>query len=131
MPSDPAHWAAYGRRVTWASWALLLAVQFADTVVDGLPWIVASAKILPLLLFVPGMLRDSLRSYIWLCFVCLLYFIALVLRLFGDTVGVRPVVGMIGVIGLFVSAMLYVRWQSRALRAAQTPAALVEESDHE
>ena len=41
-------------------------------------------RVVPALLFLPGMLRDNLRSYIWLCFVCLLYFLGLVERLFID-----------------------------------------------
>ena len=30
-----------------------------------------SGQLLPLLIFLPGMRRDNLRSYIWLCFICL------------------------------------------------------------
>ena len=106
---------------TWFSYGLLLVQQGVDAWFQEAPWIIWLFKLLPLLLFLPGMLRDNLRSFIWLCFVCLLYFIVLVQRLFvipGDTLAV---VGTVAVVSLFTSAMLYVRWRARELRSARVP----------
>ena len=106
-------WAA---RCAWSCYLLLLLQQGIDAWAQGAPWIVWLVKLLPLLLFLPGMLNDNLRSFIWLCFVCLLYFIVLVQRLFlvpGDTLAV---VGTFAVVSLFTAAMLYVRWRARELR---------------
>jgi uncharacterized membrane protein len=64
------------------------------------------------------MLRDHLRSFIWLAFVCLLYFITGVEKLFANPFDGLAMYGMVSVIGLFISSTLYVRWRSRALRAA-------------
>ena len=47
------------------------------------PWI-SGCLVMPLFIFLPGMLRDNLRSYIWLCFVCLGYFLRLVQRIFAE-----------------------------------------------
>ena len=105
---------------TWFSYCLLLAQQLVDAWAQGAPWIVWLVKLLPLLIFLPGMLNDNLRSFIWLCFVCLLYFIVLVQRLFvvpGDSLAV---VGTMAVVSLFIAAMLYVRWRARELRSAQS-----------
>jgi uncharacterized membrane protein len=105
---------------TWSSYCLLLLQQLVDAWAQGAPWIVWLVKLLPLLLFLPGMLKDNLRSFIWLCFVCLLYFIVMVQRLFvvpGDTLAV---VGTFAVVSLFTAAMLYVRWRARELRASQS-----------
>ena len=105
---------------TWFSYGLFLIQQGVDAWVQGAPWIVWVVKLAPLLLFLPGMLKDNLRSFIWLCFVCLLYFIVLVQRLFvvqGDTLAI---VGTVAVVTLFTAAMLYVRWRARELRGAQT-----------
>ena len=97
--------------------------QLADAWQQQLPWIIWLGKLLPLLIFLPGMLRDNLRSYIWLCFVSLMYFVALVERLFALPGNLPAVAGMVAVVTLFVSAMMYVRWRARELRgvtAAQT-----------
>ena len=109
--------------LVWAAWAVLLVQQLADAWLQQLPWIIWLGKLLPLLIFLPGLLRDRLRSYIWLCFVSLLYFIALVERLFAVPGSPLAVVGMVAVVTLFVAAMMYVRWRARELRladAAQT-----------
>lgn len=105
----------------WAAWLLLFGQQFADAFVRGVPWVIWCGKLLPLLLFVPGMLQDRLRSFIWLCFMTLLYFIALVERLFALPGSPLALAGMVSVVVLFVSAMLYVRARGRELRLATDP----------
>ena len=111
-PSDRAH------ALTWLSWALLFATQMVDAWVFQLPWIIWLGRALPLLIFLPGMLKDKLRSYIWLCFVSLLYFIALVERLFVQPDSILAALGMLGVVTMFTSAMLFVRWRAREIKAA-------------
>jgi uncharacterized membrane protein len=108
--SDKAH------VFTWLSWAVLLIVQLADTWVYQLPLIVLVGRVLPLLIFLPGMLKDKLRSYIWLCFVSLLYFIALVERLFAQPGSALAALGMLSVVTLFIAAMMFVRWRARDLK---------------
>ena len=102
---------------TWLSYGLLLLQQGVDAWMQQAPWIVWVIKLLPLLLFLPGMLRDRLRSFIWVCFVCLLYFIVLVQRLFVESGSPIVIVGTVAVVTLFIASMLYVRWRARELRA--------------
>jgi len=64
------------------------------------------------------MLRDKLRSYIWLCFISLLYFTRLVVNLFAEPGSALAIVGMVAVVTLFIAAMMYVRWRAREVRAA-------------
>lgn len=109
--------------LTWLGWCGLLLQQLADAWVHQVPWIIWAGKLLPLLIFLPGMLKDNLRSYIWLCFVCLLYFIALVERLFAQPGSVLAISGTVAVVVLFIAAMLYVRWRARERRAAAAHAA--------
>jgi uncharacterized membrane protein len=113
--------AARARVCAWAGWWTLLLQQAADAWIYHAPWVIWLGKLLPLLIFAPGMLRDNLRSFIWLCFVCLLYFIAQVERLFAQPGSLLAITGMAGVALLFTAAMLYVRWRARELRAAGTP----------
>jgi uncharacterized membrane protein len=110
-PSDRAH------LLTWFSWLLLLAVQLADAWQLQVPWIIWLGKVVPLLLFLPGMLKNKLRSYLWLCFVSLLYFLVLVERLFASPDSLLAITGMIAVVNLFIGAMLFVRWRARELKA--------------
>ncbi|MBN7798477.1 DUF2069 domain-containing protein [Parahaliea mediterranea] len=110
-------------QLTWLGWAVLFGQQLLDALLHGLPWILWLGKLLPLVMFLPGMLRDRLRSYIWLCFVCLLYFIALVERLFAVPDSALAICGMLAVVTLFCAAMLYVRWRARDFKATLPAAA--------
>lgn len=108
------------RIVVWISYAVLLCQQLADVWLGNAPWIIWLAVLLPLLIFLPGMLQDQLRSYIWLCFVLLLYFMRLVVALFESPDSPIAIAGMVGVVVLFISAMMYVRWRAQELRHAAT-----------
>lgn len=108
--------------LVWGSWLLLLVQQFTDALLSGVPWIIWCGKLLPLLIFVPGMRKDRLRSFIWLCFMCLLYFMTLVEYLFAAPRSLLGQTGMVAVVVLFIAAMLYVRARGPELRAAnQSP----------
>ena len=102
--------------MTFASLVLLVILQLLESFVQQPPVMVWVLRVLPLLIFVPGMIADKLRSYIWLCFVSLLYFLTLVLRLFADPANPLAILAMVSVISLFVSAMLYVRWRAQQLK---------------
>lgn len=115
-----AGWSRAAWWATWLAWSGLLLQQLLDATAHQLPWVLWLGKLLPLLLFVPGMLRDRLRSFIWLCFVSLLYFIALVERIFAQPQNVLAGFGLTCVVILFVAAMMYVRWRARELRGSQT-----------
>jgi uncharacterized membrane protein len=108
-------------RLTWLSWSALLLQQAADAWSHQAPWFIWVLKLLPLLLFLPGMLKDNLRSFIWLCFVCLGYFLILVQRIFAQPDNVLVIVGLVAVVVLFIAAMLYVRWRARELRTSGPP----------
>jgi uncharacterized membrane protein len=102
--------------LTWLSWSALLLQQAADAWAHQAPWFIWVLKVMPLLLFLPGMRKDNLRSYIWLCFVCLGYFMILVQRIFAQPGSLLVISGLAAVVILFIAAMLYVRWRARELR---------------
>ena len=104
-------------RLTWLSWAALLLQQSIDAWVHQAPWFIWVLKVMPLLIFLPGMRKDNLRSYIWLCFVCLGYFMLLVQRIFAQPDSMLVVSGLVAVVLLFTAAMMYVRWRARELRS--------------
>ena len=108
-------------KLVWASYGLLFVVQVLQVWLGNAPWIIWVAVLLPLMIFLPGMLRNNLRSFIWLCFVLLLYFMRLVIALFESPTDPLAITGMAAVVVLFVAAMMYVRWRARELRAAARP----------
>lgn len=110
--------ADHSRTVAWVSYVALLCQQVAEVWLGNAPWIIWMAVVLPLVIFLPGMLQDQLRSYIWLCFVLLLYFMRLVVALFESPGSPMAITGMTAVVTLFVAAMMYVRWRARELREA-------------
>ena len=107
---------AAAARLTWLSYWVLLLLQAIDAWMHQAPWFIWGLKLLPLLLFLPGMRKDNLRSYIWLCFVCLGYFLILVQRVFAQPDNPLVIGGLVMVVLLFCAAMLYVRWRARELR---------------
>ncbi len=104
------------KAITWGSFALLILLQLLESVIQQPPLLVWVIRVLPLLVFMPGMLADKLRSYIWVCFVCLLYFMTLVERLFIAPDNPVAIMAMISVVTLFVASMLYVRWRAGELK---------------
>ena len=108
-------------RLTWLSWSALLLQQAVDAWAHQAPWFIWVLKLLPLLLFLPGMLKDNLRSFIWLCFVCLGYFLILVQRVFAQPDSLLVIGGLFAVVVLFIAAMMYVRWRARELRGVVAP----------
>ncbi len=57
-------------KLTWLSLTLLLVLQLIESAIQQPPLLIWVVRVMPLLIFVPGMLKDNLRSYIWACFVC-------------------------------------------------------------
>ena len=100
---------------------LVVAAQALDCYLRDAPPVIWALRLVPLLIFVPGLLADRVRTYIWLCFVILMYFITLVLRLFADPLSPVAWVAMTGIVVFFVTAMMYARWRSQELGAAAEP----------
>lgn len=71
--------------------------------------------VLPLLLFLPGLLRGAWKSHLWLCFVVLVYFTVSVSELFDPRHGLADWLELGAIVVLFVAAMMYARWRQREL----------------
>ena len=103
-------------RWTWLSFAALLVQQAVEAWQQHAPWFIWLVKLMPLLLFLPGMFKGKLRSYIWVCFVCCGYFVMLIQRVFAQPDNLLVISGLVAVVILFTAAMLYVRWRALELR---------------
>ncbi len=84
-------------------------------------WVIQT---LPLLIVLPGVVRAGVTAHAWLSFIAMLYFAVAVTNLpIASNVELPPVrildvLELIFSVEIFVGAMLYVRWRSRAVRAA-------------
>lgn len=103
------------RKVVLVSYALLL-VMFTYVTVIAPPmerdpnYVTWMMHLLPLLIFLPGMLRGSHRTFIYLCFMLLIYFMLAVANAFLPEYGWYPWVEIVLTVVLFVSAMMHSRW---------------------
>lgn len=77
-------------------------------------------QVLPLLIFLPGMMRGSYKTYLWLCFALLIYFTVAVANVVHPRAGWLDVTEVILTLVLFIQAMLFARWQQRQLLETET-----------
>jgi uncharacterized membrane protein len=75
----------------------------------------------PLLVFLPGLLRGAWKTYLWLCFVLLVYFMVTVGELFDTrTADAGEWLELALNVILFNAAMFYARWRQREI-AGRSP----------
>ena len=109
----------YALQVTWGSYVVLLLLMIITSLPGQVPegtaiTLVLAVKLLPLLIVLPGLLQNSLRAYIWLCFIVLFYFTQAVVETFLSAgAGLDWLITTLTIV-MFCTAMLYVKWQ-RAL----------------
>ncbi|MGE3298298.1 MAG: DUF2069 domain-containing protein, partial [Porticoccaceae bacterium] len=104
------------RQLTLGSLGLLIGAIAGRMLSGSTSLLMLLPALLPLLIFVPGAWRSDPRSLALLCFVCLLYFCVITVRLFAPDRTAFDVIAMIAVVTLFVAAMLFTRWRKQQLR---------------
>lgn len=117
---------AWARTITLGAYVLLLLSITATRLLTPVGawntnlmiWLVQSV---PLLIFLPGLWRGGITSYAWLTFVSLIYFTAAVTNVFIPERQLGAAVDVALTVILFSSALLFIRWRARALRAAAQP----------
>jgi len=110
------------RRITLLSYAALLAVLITAWVADS-PGMhnldLLLIQTVPLLIFLPGLLRSNSIAHLWMSFVLLLYVIKAVLYFSLGINVIFSAIESVASITLFTSTMLFVRY-SRIKRLEQT-----------
>ena len=104
------------RQLTLGSLGLLIGAIAGRMLSGSTSPLMLLPALLPLLIFIPGAWRSDPRSLALLCFVCLLYFCVITVRLFAPDRTAFDVIAMIAVVTLFVAAMLFTRWRKQQLR---------------
>ena len=74
-------------------------------------------RILPLAVFIPGILKQHYRNYSWLCFVILWYFTAEVVHCMSPGASVQDFFAVSLTVIIFCSAMMASRWRQHQLLA--------------
>jgi uncharacterized membrane protein len=97
------------RLLTRASYVLLLLTLALHLWLQGAPWIIYVISLLPLGLFIPGMLADSLRTLIWMGFVILLYFYNGIQNVSVSEPAAFDIAELVLSIVLFCASMMYAR----------------------
>lgn len=105
--------------ITWASYVLLVLLMIItslpSTIPEGSsPWVIVTVKLLPLVIVLPGMLKDSLRAFTWLCFIVLFYFTQAVVEAFLSLGANIDLAITLLTVAIFLAAMFYIKWE-RAL----------------
>jgi len=102
----------------WLFWLALLTQQTIAELRFNAPVQLLVIQVLPLLVFMPGVARDNLRSVIWLTFVLLGYFVWAVLAAFARSDDPLAQLGVALIVALFSVAALYIRFRGRELKSA-------------
>ena len=89
---------------------ILVMVEWNLTRANGPTWQILLLQILPLLLLLPGLIKKHYRTYIWLCFILLFYFIKGVEGVLVSTAVYSDYLFLSLVIFLFINSMLCSRW---------------------
>ena len=97
------------RFLTRASYVLLLLTLTLHLWLQDAPWIIYVISLLPLGLFIPGMLNDSLRTLIWMGFVILLYFYNGIQNVSVSEPPALDILELVLSVILFCASMMYAR----------------------
>ena len=97
------------RFLTRSSYALLLVMITVNLWTQNAPWVIFLVYLLPLLIFLPGMIADTVRNLIWMGFALLVYFAILVYKLSVPEPRTLDITEVVLTVVLFSASMIYAR----------------------
>ncbi len=80
---------------------------------SGFSFAVLAIQAGPILALLPGIIQKRYRSYNWLCFLLLFYFIFAVERVFTSVSNTSDFLFLALIVLLFISSMMTSRWLQR------------------
>ncbi|RYY76402.1 MAG: DUF2069 domain-containing protein [Gammaproteobacteria bacterium] len=104
---------ALGLRTTHGSYILFITLMsFSNFYPSNSGFKLWLVKIFPLLIFIPGFIKKKYRTYSWLCFAILPYFIWIIPLLMGRGNWSDWVMTFL-IVTLFISSMMTSRWMQQ------------------
>ncbi len=102
--------------LTWTSYVLMLLMMIITSLPAAIPEgssvvIILLVKLIPLLIILPGLVKDTLRSHIWLCFIILFYFTQSVVETFLSSAANTDIFITALTVVLFLASMFYIKWE--------------------
>jgi uncharacterized membrane protein len=97
------------RFLTRSSYALLLVNITINLWTENAPWVIFLVYLVPLLIFLPGMITDTIRNLIWMGFALLMYFAILVYKLSVPEPRALDISELVLTVVLFSASMFYAR----------------------
>jgi len=106
----------YGVKLSWSRPIALISYVFLILLIVMTEWQSAIShwsvwflKLLPLLIFIPGLIKQTFRTYSWICFVCLVYFVVIFPVAYTRSTWTDWLITGL-VTTLFISSMMTSRW---------------------
>ena len=95
--------------LTRSSYALLILTIAVNLWTENAPWAAFLFFLIPLLIFLPGMIADTVRNLIWMGFAILTYSVSLAWRLSVPEPLALDIVELVLITVLFCASMFYAR----------------------
>ena len=104
---------------------LVLFLFWFATRPSGLNFTVLAIQVIPVFAFLPGIAANHYRSYSWLCFILLFYFIKGVEGALVSTASISDLIFLLLSVVMFCSSMMASRWCQRLFKQSNpnTPTA--------
>ena len=95
--------------LTRSSYALLILTIAVNLWTENAPWAAFLFFLIPLLIFLPGMIADTVRNLIWMGFALMMYFVIVVYKLSVPEPQALDIAECVLTILLFSASMFYAR----------------------
>lgn len=100
-----------GRILCWISYlTLILLFTVVNLTQDNGSFVRWLIQCFPLLIFLPGLIKQTHRAYSWMCFVTLFYFITGVTNSMSPLAAWTDIVMLVAASALFIGAAFTSRW---------------------
>jgi uncharacterized membrane protein len=104
------------QHLTWTAYVLLLLMMIITSLPAFIPEgnsviLILLVKLIPLLIILPGLAKDTLRAHIWLCFIILFYFTQSVVNTHLHLWAFTDVFITTLTIVIFLASIFYIKWE--------------------
>jgi uncharacterized membrane protein len=99
--------------ITQISFSLLIGTQTINLWMQAAPLVIYFFALLPLLILIPGIIKNQVRTTIWLGFVLLLYFAIATYKVSAPEPLILDIAELVLIVILFTAAMINARLRQK------------------